>query len=80
MPGRRRGLIRLGTFIRRQKSGTLVLAVDRIPPLGESVFDSELREVGSIVNVLGPVSYPMVEVRAKKETNPPGEAAFYLLE
>lgn len=54
--------------------------MDRIPPLGESVFDSELREVGSIVNVLGPVSYPMVEVRAKKETNPPGEAAFYLLE
>jgi len=80
MPGRRRGLIRLGTLSRRLESGTLVLAVDRIPPLGQSVYDSELEEVGSVASILGPVARPMVEVRTRTRKDQPKEAVFYLLE
>jgi len=80
MPGRRRGLIRLGTFLRRPESGGLVLAVERIPPLGERVFDSELSEVGSVANILGPVAHPMVEVKTKTKSDQPKDAVFYLLE
>lgn len=80
MPGRKRGLIRLGTLLHRPESGALVLAVDRIPPLGVGVFDSELREAGSVVNILGPISYPMVEVRGEGKRDQPKEAEFYILE
>lgn len=80
MPGRKRGPVRLGTFSQSLKKDTLVLAVDKIPPLGARVFDSELREVGSVSNIFGPASHPMVEVRSKNKRDPTRGAIFYLQE
>ncbi|MFB0569636.1 MAG: H/ACA ribonucleoprotein complex subunit GAR1 [Nitrososphaeria archaeon] len=80
MPGRKRGLVRLGTFSQRLKNDTLVLTVNRIPPLGANVFDSELKEVGSVSNVFGPISHPMVEVRSKNKRDPSKGVTFYLRE
>ena len=54
--------------------------MNRIPPLGVSVFDSEFREVGSVSNVFGPISHPMVEVRSKNKRDPVKGATFYLRE
>jgi len=65
---------------RRLESGTLVLAVERIPPLGQSVHDSQLKEVGSVTSILGPVACPMVEVKTRTKKDQPKEAVFYLLE
>ncbi len=54
--------------------------MDKIPPLGARVFDSELREVGSVSNIFGPASHPMVEVRSKNKRDPTRGAIFYLQE
>jgi rRNA processing protein Gar1 len=42
--------------------GSLVIEAELLPELGEKIYDSQLREVGRVVSVLGPVNHFFIEV------------------
>jgi len=59
------GLRRIGKVLHVMKSGDLILRSDSdfAPRIGDRVYDPNLREVGVVADVFGPVSSPYVAVR-----------------
>ena len=44
-------------------SRSIVLKIERVPRIGETVVDEELRPVGKVFDIMGPVSSPYVAVK-----------------
>lgn len=44
-------------------SRNLIIKVEKIPRIGEIVVDEDLKPVGKVFDILGPVSSPYVTVR-----------------
>jgi RNA-binding protein len=44
-------------------SRSIVLKIERVPRIGETVVDDSLRAVGKVFDVMGPVSSPYVAVK-----------------
>lgn len=42
--------------------GSLIIEAELLPDLGEKVYDSQLREIGRVVSILGPVNHFFIEV------------------
>jgi len=65
-------LKRLGKVLHISKRGSIILQTDKTPPVGgrSVVLDKKAQEVGTIVDVFGPVKTPYVAVRPKRRTDP----------
>jgi RNA-binding protein len=57
-------LQRLGKVISVTPSQSIVVKIDKPPRLGTSVIDENLKVVGRIFDIIGPVSSPYAVVRA----------------
>lgn len=58
-------MIRLGRVLHVSPSRNIVIKVENTPKIGETVVDENLRHVGEVFDVFGPVSSPYVAVRTK---------------
>jgi RNA-binding protein len=57
-------LQRLGKVISVTPSQSIVVKIDKPPRLGTSVIDENLKVVGCVFDIIGPVSSPYAVVRA----------------
>ncbi|MBS7621376.1 H/ACA RNA-protein complex protein Gar1 [Candidatus Bathyarchaeota archaeon] len=58
-------LIRLGRALHISPSRNVIVKVENVPKIGETVVDENLRRVGEVFDVFGPVSSPYVAVKPK---------------
>jgi RNA-binding protein len=75
-------LRRLGTVLHTTPNGYIVVKIDdpdNIPPLNVKVYDRDLRTVGVLLDIIGPVKEPYAVIKpATKETKVPnGEVLYY---
>jgi rRNA processing protein Gar1 len=55
-------LRRIGQVIHISPSGKAVVKAERTPKIGETVLDEKNRQVGKVLDILGPTVSPYVEV------------------
>jgi RNA-binding protein len=60
---------RLGKVLHISKRGSIILRTDKTPAVGTRsvVLDKKAQEVGTIIDVFGPVKEPYVAVRPKRD-------------
>jgi RNA-binding protein len=56
-------LQRLGRALHISPSRNVIMKIERIPKIGETVVDENLKPIGKISDVFGPVSSPYVSVK-----------------
>jgi len=56
-------LQRLGLILHVSPSKNMIVKVEKIPRIGETVVDENLKPVGTVFDLLGPVSSPYVSIR-----------------
>ncbi|MFW9792661.1 MAG: H/ACA ribonucleoprotein complex subunit GAR1 [Candidatus Thorarchaeota archaeon] len=63
---------RLGKVLHISKRGSIIIQTDKTPPVGDRsvILDKKAQEVGTIIDVFGPVKNPYVAVRPKRNTDP----------
>ncbi len=66
----------LGRVLTISHSGRLIVRAGWAPELGARVVDKELRPIGTVAALLGPVSAPYVAVRPARE---PGQTLLKLI-
>lgn len=54
---------RLGLILHVSPSRNIIVKVGNIPRIGETVVDENLKPIGKIFDILGPVSSPYAAVR-----------------
>lgn len=54
---------RIGRVLHISSSRNAVLKAEKIPRIGDEVVDEEMKPVGTVFDVFGPVSSPYVSVR-----------------
>ncbi len=56
---------RLGKIMHITRRGTLILRVDKIPPIGKNsiVLNKGAKRIGVVVDVFGPVKHPYVAIK-----------------
>ena len=55
---------RLGLILHVSPSKNMIIKVEKIPRIGETVVDENLKPVGRIFDLIGPVSSPYVSIRS----------------
>lgn len=58
----------------------LIIKCEKVPKLGEIVYDMKLKEVGVVRNVFGPVSQPFIEVKPNTNVQYSLGEVFYVIE
>jgi len=56
-------LQRIGHVLHLSSSGNVILKAENVPRIGDEVADENLKSVGKIFDVFGPVSSPYVAVK-----------------
>lgn len=56
-------LKRLGHVLHVSSSRNLILKAETLPKIGDMVIDENLKAVGSVFDIIGPVSSPYVTVK-----------------
>jgi RNA-binding protein len=56
-------LQRLGLVLHISPSRNIIVKVENVPKLGETVVDENLKTIGTIFDLFGPVSAPYVAIR-----------------
>lgn len=62
-------LRRLGKPLHLSAHGDLIIRVDYTPKIGSKVVTKDLKEVGRVFDVFGPVKAPYVSVKPQVETS-----------
>jgi rRNA processing protein Gar1 len=60
-------LQRLGRAIHVTPSRNIIIKVETPPKIGEKIVDEQLRQIGTVSDVFGPVSSPYVTVKPTVE-------------
>jgi RNA-binding protein len=63
--GEYKRLIRLGRVLHISPSKNVIVKVENTPKIGETVVDENLRQIGEVFDIFGPVSSPYVAVKPK---------------
>jgi RNA-binding protein len=65
-------LRRLGKVLHISKRGSIIIRTEKTPPVGSKslVMDKNAQEVGTIIDVFGPVTYPYVAIKPKRGYEP----------
>jgi len=56
-------LQRLGLVLHLSPSRNMIIKLENIPRIGETVVDENLKSVGKVFDILGPVSEPYAAIR-----------------
>jgi len=56
-------LQRIGCVVHISSNGNIILKADNVPRIGDQATDENLKAVGTVFDVFGPVSNPYVAVR-----------------
>jgi RNA-binding protein len=56
-------LQRLGRVLHTSPSGNIIIKIENIPKIGQTVVDENLKAVGKTFDLFGPVSSPYVAIR-----------------
>jgi len=56
-------LQRLGRVLRISPSRNIIIKIENIPRIGETVVDENLRPIGKIFDMFGPVSSPYAAIK-----------------
>jgi RNA-binding protein len=73
-------LQRLGKIINLTPSRNLIVRTEKIPNIGSSVVDQNLRVVGKVFDIIGPVSAPYAVIKPSlKEAEKLLDQQLYLL-
>jgi len=56
-------LQRLGRVLHISPSQSIIIKIENIPKIGQTVVDENLKTVGKIFDLFGPVSSPYVAIR-----------------
>jgi len=67
MRGENEGLQRIGFVLHVSSTKNMILKAENIPHIGDRVVDENLKNVGVVFDVFGPVSSPYVAVRPNVE-------------
>ena len=54
---------RLGLVLHISPSRNMIMTVENVPKIGETVVDENLKPVGKVFDILGPVSAPYIAIR-----------------
>ena len=54
---------RIGCVVHISSNGNIILKADNVPRIGDQAIDENLKAVGTVFDVFGPVSSPYVAVR-----------------
>jgi len=65
--GENEGLQRIGCVLHVSSSKNIILKAENVPRIGDEVVDENLKKVGTVFDVFGPVSSPYVAVRPSVE-------------
>jgi RNA-binding protein len=65
--GKREDLQRIGLVLHIGSGGNMVLKAENPPRIGDQTVDENLKPVGTVFDILGPVSSPYVAVRPSVE-------------
>jgi RNA-binding protein len=60
-----KSLIRLGRVLHVSSNRNIIIKVENTPKMGETVVDENLKPVGEVFDIFGPVSSPYVAVKPK---------------
>jgi len=63
--GELKKLIRLGRILHISQSRNIIVKVENLPKLGETVVDENLKTIGEVFDIFGPVPSPYVAVKPK---------------
>ncbi|UCH31183.1 MAG: H/ACA RNA-protein complex protein Gar1 [Candidatus Bathyarchaeota archaeon] len=55
---------RLGCVLHISPSRNLILKADTLPKIGDKVIDGDLKSVGSVFDIIGPVPAPYIVVKS----------------
>ncbi len=58
-------MIRLGRALHLSSSGKIIVKVENTPKIGDKVVDENLKVVGEVFDIMGPVSSPYAAVKPK---------------
>lgn len=58
---------RIGLVLHISSSGNMILKAENPPRIGNQVIDENLKPVGMVFDVFGPVSFPYIAVRPTVE-------------
>ncbi|MEM2466496.1 MAG: Gar1/Naf1 family protein [Candidatus Bathyarchaeia archaeon] len=58
-------MIRLGRVLHISPNKNVIIKVENTPKIGEAVVDENLRQVGEVFDIFGPISSPYVAVKPK---------------
>jgi RNA-binding protein len=56
-------LQRLGRVLHTSPSRNIIIKTENLPKIGETVVDENLKPVGKIFDIIGPVSSPYVTIK-----------------
>jgi RNA-binding protein len=65
-------LRRLGKVLHISHRGSIIIRTEKTPPVGSKsvVMDKKAQEVGTIIDVFGPVKFPYVSIKPKRGYDP----------
>jgi len=65
-------LRRLGKVLHISKRGSIIIRTEKTPPVGSKslVMDKNAQEVGTIIDVFGPVKFPYVAIKPNRGSDP----------
>jgi len=75
--GKRKSLQRIGLVLHTSSNGNMILKADNPPRIGDQTVDENLKPVGTVFDVFGPVYTPYVAVRPDVEN--PGRLINHVL-
>ena len=58
-------MIRLGLALHISSSRNIIVKIEKTPKIGETVVDENLKTVGEVFDIFGPVSAPYAAVKPK---------------
>ena len=63
---------RLGKVLHISNRGSIIIRTEKTPPVGRQtiVMDKQAQEVGTIIDVFGPVKYPYVAIKPNRGYDP----------
>jgi len=65
--GENESLQRIGSVLHVSSTKNMILKAENIPHIGDKVVDDNIRQVGTVFDVFGPVSSPYVAVKPSVE-------------
>lgn len=66
---------RLGLILHVSPSHNIIVRVENIPRIGEAVFDKNLKSIGKVFDLFGPVSSPYAVVKPRSRLRNSREVA-----